>query len=274
MEAHACCAPSAEPRTARPAAPTRHPARGRPRGQVPIPAGQLRDGRRASTRATPPTARRPCTRSRLGAFRIDATAVTNAQFATFVKDTGHVTEAEEFGVSAVFHLAVRRATAGTSCQPGRRHALVAGGPRRDWRHPERARLRRRTTGRTTPSCTSPGTTPRPTPLGRQAAAHRGRVGVRRPRRPRPRALRLGRRAHPARPLDVQHLAGRASPRQQHRTTTATSPPRPRQRSRPTATGSTARPATSGSGARTGSHPATTRSAPVRPARAGRAASSG
>jgi formylglycine-generating enzyme required for sulfatase activity len=42
---------------------------------------------------------------RLDAFRIDATAVTNAQFATFVKDTGHVTGAEEFGVSAVFHLA-------------------------------------------------------------------------------------------------------------------------------------------------------------------------
>jgi sulfatase modifying factor 1 len=42
---------------------------------------------------------------RLPAFRMDATAVTNAQFATFVKDTGHVTEAEEFGVSAVFHLA-------------------------------------------------------------------------------------------------------------------------------------------------------------------------
>jgi formylglycine-generating enzyme required for sulfatase activity len=42
---------------------------------------------------------------RLGAFRMDATAVTNAQFATFVKETGHVTGAEEFGVSAVFHLA-------------------------------------------------------------------------------------------------------------------------------------------------------------------------
>jgi formylglycine-generating enzyme required for sulfatase activity len=42
---------------------------------------------------------------RLGDYRMDATAVTNAQFATFVKDTGHVTGAEEFGVSAVFHLA-------------------------------------------------------------------------------------------------------------------------------------------------------------------------
>ncbi|WP_374119419.1 formylglycine-generating enzyme family protein [Streptomyces sp. RKAG290] len=35
-------------------------------------------------------------------FRIAPAAVTNAQFATFVKATGHVTEAERFGVSFVF----------------------------------------------------------------------------------------------------------------------------------------------------------------------------
>ncbi len=42
----------------------------------------------------------------LDPFYIDATAVTNAQFATFVKATGYQTEAEAFGSSAVFHLAV------------------------------------------------------------------------------------------------------------------------------------------------------------------------
>ena len=42
---------------------------------------------------------------RLDAFSMDVTTVTNAQFATFVKDTGHLTGAEEFGISAVFHLA-------------------------------------------------------------------------------------------------------------------------------------------------------------------------
>ena len=47
---------------------------------------------------------------RLDAFRMDATAVTNAQFATFVKDTGYLTGAEEFGLSAVFHLAWERNT--------------------------------------------------------------------------------------------------------------------------------------------------------------------
>ncbi|MBA2950909.1 formylglycine-generating enzyme family protein [Streptomyces himalayensis] len=37
----------------------------------------------------------------VGAFRIAPTTVTNAQFASFVKDTGYVTEAEEFGFSYV-----------------------------------------------------------------------------------------------------------------------------------------------------------------------------
>ena len=34
------------------------------------------------------------------------TSVTNAEFAAFVKATGYRTEAEEYGISAVFHLAV------------------------------------------------------------------------------------------------------------------------------------------------------------------------
>ena len=38
-------------------------------------------------------------------FSMDTTAVTNAEFATFVDETGYVTGAEEFGVSAVFYLA-------------------------------------------------------------------------------------------------------------------------------------------------------------------------
>jgi formylglycine-generating enzyme required for sulfatase activity len=43
----------------------------------------------------------------LSSYLIDAKAVTNAQFAAFVKATGYVTEAERDGVSAVFHLAVQ-----------------------------------------------------------------------------------------------------------------------------------------------------------------------
>jgi formylglycine-generating enzyme required for sulfatase activity len=52
---------------------------------------------------------------RLPDFHMDATTVTNAAFATFAKATGYVTDAEDLGVSAVFHLAVggdRRHVAG------------------------------------------------------------------------------------------------------------------------------------------------------------------
>lgn len=76
----------------------------------------------------------PLHRVTLEAFEIDATAVTNAQFARFVDATGYETEAELFGVSAVFHLLVQAptaditgATAGTPWWIGVRGA--------DWRHP-------------------------------------------------------------------------------------------------------------------------------------------
>jgi formylglycine-generating enzyme len=44
----------------------------------------------------------PVRRVRVGAFAIDACAVSNAEFARFVEDTGHVTAAERFGWSFVF----------------------------------------------------------------------------------------------------------------------------------------------------------------------------
>lgn len=43
----------------------------------------------------------------LSPFAIAATTVTNADFARFVEATGYSTSAEQFGSSAVFHLAVR-----------------------------------------------------------------------------------------------------------------------------------------------------------------------
>src|SRR5690625_3809822 len=42
----------------------------------------------------------------LDAFSIDATTVTNYDFAAFIYDSGYQTEAERLGSSAVFHLAV------------------------------------------------------------------------------------------------------------------------------------------------------------------------
>ncbi len=70
----------------------------------------------------------------LSSFSIDVTSVTNADFARFVAATEFSTEAEEFGFSAVFHLAlaarpdeVMGSAAGTPWWLGVRGA--------DWRHP-------------------------------------------------------------------------------------------------------------------------------------------
>ncbi len=70
----------------------------------------------------------------LAAYDIDETPVTNAQFARFVDATGHVTDAERYGNSAVFHLAVaapRHRIAGSS--PGAPWWLLVDGA--DWKHP-------------------------------------------------------------------------------------------------------------------------------------------
>src|SRR3954465_12419683 len=70
----------------------------------------------------------------LSAYSIDATSVTNADFARFVDATGYRTEAEIFGYSAVFHLALaaepEEPMGPASGTPG--WAGVRGA---DWRHP-------------------------------------------------------------------------------------------------------------------------------------------
>lgn len=70
----------------------------------------------------------------VSAFRIDATAVTNDDFARFVNETGFRTDAERWGFSAVFHLALAApeedvigSAAGTPWWLGVRGA--------DWAHP-------------------------------------------------------------------------------------------------------------------------------------------
>ncbi|GAA1188922.1 formylglycine-generating enzyme family protein [Kitasatospora gansuensis] len=71
----------------------------------------------------------------VGPFRISPTAVTNAQFGSFVKATGYVTEAERFGFSFVFEGFLASAVAATA-------QSVAGVPwwravpGADWRRPE------------------------------------------------------------------------------------------------------------------------------------------
>ncbi|MEM7626905.1 MAG: formylglycine-generating enzyme family protein [Planctomycetota bacterium] len=66
----------------------------------------------------------PVRRVTLDPFWIDTTAVTNAQFAAFIKDTGYRTEAERFGWSFVFHLHLSKKYADTL----RKDASVAQTP--------------------------------------------------------------------------------------------------------------------------------------------------
>src|SRR5215213_200961 len=104
------------------------------KGQVRIPGGSFAmgdsygDGYAAD-------GEKPVHEVRLPPFHLDATAVTNAQFGAFVKATGHVTDAEALGLSAVFHLAVAAADVDVL------HAVDAAPWWRavrgaDWRHPE------------------------------------------------------------------------------------------------------------------------------------------
>ncbi len=79
---------------------------GRTQGMVPVPAGQLVMGD-SFDEGYPGDGETPVHAVDVPAFLVDATQVTNAQFATFVKETGWVTDAEDLGVSPVFHLAVR-----------------------------------------------------------------------------------------------------------------------------------------------------------------------
>jgi len=73
------------------------------RGQVLVPGGRFDMGD-AFDEGYRSDGETPVHEVHLDPFFMDATTVTNAAFAAFAKDSGYVTEAEELGVSAVFHL--------------------------------------------------------------------------------------------------------------------------------------------------------------------------
>jgi formylglycine-generating enzyme len=75
-----------------------------PRGQVLVPGGSFAMGDHHGD-GDPADGERPVHRVTVSSFHVDATAVTNAAFARFVKETGYVTDAERWGSSGVFHLA-------------------------------------------------------------------------------------------------------------------------------------------------------------------------
>jgi formylglycine-generating enzyme len=90
-----------------PAPASRNPPYGAARvhGMVAIPAGSFRMGC-DDAECRPDDAEGPVRVVDMPAFMIDATAVTNEQFAAFIDATGYVTGAERFGWSYVFHKAL------------------------------------------------------------------------------------------------------------------------------------------------------------------------
>lgn len=83
--------------------PIRHADRGATDGMVRLPGGDFLMGTDYD-KGFPEDGEGPVRRVTLRPFWIDATTVTNTQFAAFMKDAGYTTEAERFGWSFVFHL--------------------------------------------------------------------------------------------------------------------------------------------------------------------------
>ncbi|GAA1828155.1 formylglycine-generating enzyme family protein [Pseudonocardia ailaonensis] len=102
--------------------------------QVPVPGGSFRMGDHHGDAAAA-DGEGPVHEVSVAAFDMDATTVTNDDFARFVDATGYRTEAEEFGYSAVFHLALRAPESDILGQPP--HTPWWLGVRgADWRHPQ------------------------------------------------------------------------------------------------------------------------------------------
>ncbi|WP_020576939.1 formylglycine-generating enzyme family protein [Actinopolymorpha alba] len=93
------------------------------RGMVAIPGGDFLMGG-DDPDAFPEDGEGPVRTIQLTPYLLDATAVTNRQFAAFVRATGWVSDAERFGWSFVFHLFIGPAQ--------RRHVMDASVPGAPW----------------------------------------------------------------------------------------------------------------------------------------------
>lgn len=101
--------------------------------QVDVPGGTFARGD-AHGDGHPGDGETPVHEVTVSGFSLDATTVTNDDFARFVAETGHRTEAETFGFSAVFHLALAARPEETLRPvPGASWWLGVRGA--DWRHP-------------------------------------------------------------------------------------------------------------------------------------------
>lgn len=137
MEEHTCCAPVSTRYKQEPPTPVNHadtPYGSHAVDQVSIPAGTFLMGD-AFGDGRPSDGEAYVHEVSLEAFQIDATTVTNADFARFVAATGYKTEAEQFSASAVFHLALQADFDDVVGQPPATPWWL-GVRGADWQHPE------------------------------------------------------------------------------------------------------------------------------------------
>ncbi|RZU62595.1 formylglycine-generating enzyme family protein [Zhihengliuella halotolerans] len=128
----ACCTPG---RSGASAPSSSEPASGGGVHRVPqaaVPAGVFRMGDSRGDRNAA-DGEGPVHEVDLGAFSIDSTTVTNADFARFADATGYRTQAERDGFSAVFHLVVARGAEVVGQVPGLPWWLAVRDA--DWRRP-------------------------------------------------------------------------------------------------------------------------------------------
>ncbi|WP_436520369.1 formylglycine-generating enzyme family protein [Actinoplanes sp. HUAS TT8] len=127
-----CCTPSSDRTASTPAAPPEHGTGAHHVPQVSVPGQEFAMGD-AHGDGHPADGEGPVHPVRVNGFEIDATSVTVADFRAFMEATGFRTDAERYGWSAVFHLAVT--------DPDRVAGRMAGTPwwlgveGADWAHP-------------------------------------------------------------------------------------------------------------------------------------------
>src|SRR5215207_335010 len=130
---HSCCAPSAPARDSIPVATATGTHLGSTDGMVELRGGEFLMGN-ARPHSYPDDGEGPVRRVWLHPFWIDARAVSNADFARFVEETGYDTEAERFGWAFVFAGLLPDdfpPTRGVAQAPWWRQVQGA-----DWQHPE------------------------------------------------------------------------------------------------------------------------------------------
>jgi len=135
-----CCSPSADhhgaPAAQRGAAATRSAPSGQTRhsiDQVSVPGQAFLMGD-STGNGNPGDGETPVHVVWVDPFQLDATTVTNADFARFVAGSGYRTEAEVFGYSAVFHLALAAEDSDIVGQPPQVPWWL-GVRGADWAHP-------------------------------------------------------------------------------------------------------------------------------------------